>query len=406
MGIWAPLVLLPAVVFTVVQALRPLPEPTLGGAETSYALPGRFEIPWPDHGQGAVRIPETGQVAVFGAQEPVPTASVAKIMTAYVILKGHPLKRGEEGPQITVDAQAVADGTAKHESRIQGLRAGTTFSQQDMLKMLMIPSGNNVARLLARWDGGGDSTEAFVAKMNAAAKDLGMHDTTYTDPSGLDAKTVSTAVDQLKLAEEVMKFDVFRAIVAMPNATIKGLPEPLSNNNASLLVAGLSIRGIKTGSSTPAGGTLVWAAYKTVGSRTPLILGSMMGQRVDGPDPDAIKSLDLVKSNSEKVVAAVRAGLTSVTVVAKGQVVGHVDNGLGRRTPVVAAKDLQVVGVPGQQLDAVLTGNGKTLPRSAASGTEVATLTVGSGPGAASVPVTVQTDLKEPSFTDRLTRLG
>ncbi|MFB7373434.1 serine hydrolase [Streptomyces sp. NPDC056222] len=404
--LWTPLVLLPAVVFMVVQALRPLPEPTLGGAEASYALPGRFEIPWPDHGQGAVRIPGTGEVAVFGAQNPVPTASVAKIMTAYVILKGHPLQRGEEGPQITVDAKAVADGTAKHESRIQGLRVGATFSQQDMLKMLMIPSGNNVARLLARWDGGSDSTEAFVAKMNAAAKDLGMHDTTYTDPSGLDRKTVSTAVDQLKLAEAVMKFDVFRAIVAMPTATIKGLPEPLHNNNGSLLIAGLSIRGIKTGSSTPAGGTLVWAAYKTVGSRTPLILGSMMGQRVEGADPDAIRSLALVKSNSEKVVAAVRAGLTSVTVISKGQVVGHVEDGLGRRTPVVAAKDLQVVGVPGQKLDAVLSGNGNALPRSAAAGTEVATLTVGSGPGAPSVPVTVQTDLTEPAFTDKLTRLG
>jgi D-alanyl-D-alanine carboxypeptidase (penicillin-binding protein 5/6) len=242
--------------------------------------------------------------------------------------------------------------------------------------------------------------------MNEAARDLGMHDTTYTDPSGLDAKTVSTAVDQLKLAEAVMEFDVFRAIVAMPDATVKGLPEPLYNNNGSLLISGQSIRGIKTGSSTPAGGTLVWAAYKTVGARTPLILGSLMGQRVEGPDPDAVRSLELVKSNSEKVVTAVRGALTSVTVIPKGQVVGHVDDGLGGRTPLVAAKDLQVVGVPGQQLDAVLSGTGKALPRSAAAGTEVATLTVGSGAGAASVPVTVRTDLTEPTFLDKLKRLG
>ncbi|MEV3970307.1 serine hydrolase [Streptomyces sp. NPDC050698] len=404
--IWTPVFLLLAVVFTGVQALRPLPEETLDGTKTSYVLPGRFEIPWPDHGQGAVRVPGSGQVAVFGRQKPAPTASVAKIMTAYVILKEHPLKKGEEGPRITVDAKAVEEGKAKHESRIEGLKAGASFSQQDMLKMLMIPSGNNAARLLARWDGGGTSTAPFVAKMNAAAKDLGMHDTTYTDPSGLDARTVSTAVDQLKLAEAVMKFDVFRAIVAMPNATIEGLDEPLYNNNDSLLLAGLSIKGIKTGSSTPAGGTLVWAAYKTVGSRTPLILGSMMGQRVDGPDPNATRSLALVKSNSEKVVAAVRAGLQVQKVVSEGQVVGHVYDGFGRRTPVVAAEDLHVVGVPGQKLDAVLRHDGEALPRSAAAGTVVGTLTVGSGPQAPSVPVSLRGRLAEPTFTDRLTRLG
>ncbi|MEV5356179.1 serine hydrolase [Streptomyces sp. NPDC052693] len=404
--IWTPVLLLLAVVFIGAQALRPLPDPALGAARTLYVLPGSFEIPWPDHGQGAVRIPGSGEIAVFGEQKPVPTASVAKIMTAYVILKEHPLKKGEEGPRITVDAKAVEEGKAKHESRIEGLTAGATFSQQDMLKMLMIPSGNNAARLLARWDGGGDSTAAFVAKMNAAAEELGMDDTTYTDPSGLDPKTVSTAVDQLKLAEAVMKSDVFRAIVAMPNATIKGLPEPLYNNNDSMLLAGLSIKGIKTGSSTPAGGTLVWAAYKTVGSRTPLILGSMMGQRVDGPDPNATKSLELVKSNSEKVVAAVRSGLRSVTVVSEGEVVGHLDNGFGRRTPVIAAKDLTVIGVPGQKLRAVLTGPGGALPRAAKAGTEIGTLTVGSGPQAPSVPVTVHGQVAEPTFTDRLSRLG
>ncbi|MGW7434239.1 D-alanyl-D-alanine carboxypeptidase family protein [Streptomyces sp. NPDC054861] len=399
------LVLLAAVAFVAVQALRPLPSPAVGGAEASYALPGRFEIPWPDHGQGAVHLPGTGQVAVFGPQEPVPTASVAKIMTAYVILQGHPLKKGEEGPRIAVDAQAVAEGTSRNESRIQGLTQGATFSQQDMLKMLMIPSGNNIARLLARWDGGGASTAPFVAKMNAAAKDLGMHDTVYTDPSGLDSRTVSTAVDQLKLAEAAMKSDVFRAIVALPDATIEGLPEPLYNNNASLLLAGLSIKGIKTGSSTPAGGTLVWAAYKTVGEKTPLILGSLMGQRAEGPDPDALRSLDLVKTNAQKVVAAVRAGLTDGKIVSRGQTVGWVRDALGRRTPLVAVRDIEVVGVPGQKLDAVLRVNGAGLPSSAAPGTEVATLTVGSGPQALRVPVAVREGLTEPTLLDRLTRL-
>ncbi|MEU9028832.1 serine hydrolase [Streptomyces sp. NPDC048383] len=405
--VWTPIVLLLGAAAVGGQLLRPLPAPQLVANSTTYALEGSTQIPWPAKGQAAVRVPGAGDVGSFGEQKPVPTASVAKVMTAYVILKGHPLRKNEPGPRIEVDAAAVADGTAEDESRIEGLKAGTTFSQQDMLKMLMIPSGNNIARLLARWDTGTDSTDAFVAKMNAAAKELGMNDTTYTDPSGLDAGTVSTAADQIKLGEAVMKEEAFRAVVAMPNATIEGLPKPINNNNDNLLLAnGLSIKGIKTGSSTPAGGTLLWAAYKTVGSETQLILGAMMEQRVDGPDPNATKALGLVKENSRKVIEAVRSALNSTTVIRKGELVGHLSDGLGGSTPLVATKDVNVIGVPGQELRLSLAPGSKAVPHEAKAGTEVGVLTVGEGDGAKSVPVAVGSTLDGPSFGARVTRLS
>ncbi|MFD7096307.1 D-alanyl-D-alanine carboxypeptidase [Streptomyces xanthophaeus] len=403
--VWTPILLLLAGAVTGAQLLRPLPSPQLVQAEPTHTLDGQFSVPWPAKGQGAVRIPGSGDIGTFGEQKPVPTASVAKVMTAYVVLKGHPLRKGEAGPQIEIDAKTVADGTSENESRIENLVAGTKFSQQDMLKMLMIPSGNNVARLLARWDTGTDSEAAFVEKMNAAARELGMTSTTYTDPSGLDAGTVSTATDQLKLAEAVMKDEAFRAVVALPSAEIKGLSKQLTNNNDLLTVNGLSIRGIKTGSSTPAGGTLMWAAYKSVGDETPLILGTLMDQRVDGPDLNAENSLRLVKANSKKIIEAVRGALASAPVVRKGQTVGHVDDGLGGRTPLVATKDLNVIGVPGQQLKLTLSAGGSSTPHSAKAGTEVGVLTVGEGEGAKSVPVAVRGDLAEPSFGTRITRL-
>ncbi|WP_229920135.1 D-alanyl-D-alanine carboxypeptidase, partial [Streptomyces avidinii] len=404
--IWTPILLLLVGAGAGAQLLRPLPAPQLVAAETDRSVAGQFSVPWPAKGQGAVRVSGSGDIGTFGEQRPVPTASVAKVMTAYVILKGHPLRKTEPGPDITVDAKTVADGNSAHESRISGLAAGTKFSQQDMLKMLMIPSGNNVARLLARWDSGTDSEAPFVEKMNAAAKELGMTNTTYTDPSGLDASTVSTAADQLKLAEAVMKDDSFRAIVAMPNATIKGLSQRLDNNNELLTAQGLSIRGIKTGSSTPAGGTLMWAAYKSVGDETPLILGTLMDQHVDGPDEDGANSLKLVLANSKTIIEAVRTALASAPVVRKGDVVGHVDDGLGGRTPLVATKDLNVIGVPGQRLKLSLapTAGAGPLPHTAKDGSEVAVLTVGSGEGAKSVPVAVKGALAEPSFGTRLTR--
>ncbi|MFD0167690.1 D-alanyl-D-alanine carboxypeptidase [Streptomyces decoyicus] len=406
--IWTPLAVLLAIIFVVAQAVRPLPNPTLtlGDAASSFTFEGgKLAIPWPAHGQAAVKVVGSGDLGAFGKQKPVPTASVAKIMTAYVILRDHPIKKDEKGPQIEVDAKAVAEGGSTSESRIEGLKAGQKFSEQDMLKMLMIPSGNNIARLLARWDTKSANEAAFVKKMNAAAKDLGMKNTTYTDPSGLDPKTVSTAVDQLKLAEAVMKFDAFRPIVAMTNADIPGLPGRINSNIDNLLLAGLSIKGIKTGSSTAAGGTLSWAAYKTVDGKDHLVLGTMMDQHFKGLDPNGSNSLTLVKDNSQKVIEAVRNALTSTTAVKKGQVVGYVDDGLNGRTPVVATKDLKAVGVPGQKLELSVGNGGKTVPHTAKAGTEVGVLTVGNGERSQKVPVALQKDLVEPSFGAKLVRI-
>ncbi|MFF1367898.1 serine hydrolase [Streptomyces virginiae] len=406
--IWTPILLLLVGAGAGAQLLRPLPAPQLVAAETDRTIGGQFSVPWPAKGQGAVRVSGSGDIGTFGEQKPVPTASVAKVMTAYVILKGHPLRKADPGPDITIDAKTVADGNADHESRVEGLTVGQKFSQQDVLKMLMIPSGNNAARLLARWDTGTDSEAAFVAKMNAAAKELGMTNTTYTDPSGLDSGTVSTAVDQLKLAEAVMKDEVFRSIVALPNASIKGLSTRLENNNILLTSQGLSIRGIKTGSSTPAGGALMWAAYKSIDGKDQLILGTLMDQHVDGPDEDGGNSLKLVLANSKTIIEGVRTALASAPVIRKGDVVGHVDDGLGGRTQLVATKDLNVIGVPGQQLKLSLkAGSGAgagPLPHTAKAGAEVAVLTVGSGEGARSVPVAVEDALVEPGFGSRLTR--
>ncbi|MFJ6482429.1 MULTISPECIES: D-alanyl-D-alanine carboxypeptidase family protein [unclassified Streptomyces] len=405
--IWTPILLVLVGAGAGAQLMRPLPAPQLVAAETDRTIDGQFSVPWPAKGQGAVRISGSGDIGTFGEQKPVPTASVAKVMTAYVILKGHPLRKSDPGPDITIDAKTVADGKSDNESRVEGLTAGQKFSQQDVLKMLMIPSGNNAARLLARWDTGTDSEAAFVAKMNAAAKELGMTNTTYTDPSGLDSGTVSTAVDQLKLAEAVMKDEVFRSIVALPNASIKGVSTRLENNNTLL---SSTIRGIKTGSSTPAGGALMWAAYKSVDGKDQLILGTLMDQHVDGPDENGANSLKLVLANSKTIIEGVRTALASAPVIRKGDVVGHVDDGLGGRTPLVATKDLNVIGVPGQQLKLSLKAGADAgagagpLPHSAKAGSEVAVLTVGSGEGARSVPVAVKGALVEPSFGTRLTR--
>ncbi|MEU3375060.1 serine hydrolase [Streptomyces sp. NPDC006660] len=398
--IWTPLVLLLLVVFAVVQIMRPLPAPKLDlTSSATYTFEGSgLDLPWPSDGQSAITVDGVGSLGTHGEQKPAPLASVAKTMTAYVILKGHPISGKQEGEKITVDQQAEDDAKKPDESTAP-IRKDQQFTEKQMLELLMIPSGNNAARLLARWDAGNE--EAFIAKMNATAKELGMTNSTYTDPSGLKETTVSTPTDQLKLAQAVMQNDVFREIVNTPQIKIPGIDTMIYNNNKILLKPGVS--GIKTGSSTPAGGNLLWAADTVVDGKNQRIYGVVMGQRT-GTTLDA--KLSSAINNSYKLIQAVQKGVTSATVVKKGDVVGYVDDGLGGRTPLVAAKDLKAVGWPGLKVDVKLGAGGKPVPHSAKAGDVVGELSIGSGNGRLTAPVQLKSALAEPGVGAKLTRLG
>ncbi len=400
--IWTPLVVLLAVVVLVVQAVRPLPSPTLAlTAATSYTFAGDplpKSMPWPTQGQSVVEVEGLGSLGTHGTQSPVPIASVTKVMTAYVVLRDHPLSGKENGPLITIDKQAAEEAQPTGDQSFAPVKEGQRFSERTMLQLLLIPSGNNIARLLARWDAG--TQDAFVAKMTGTAAALGMTHTTYTGASGIEETTVSTAEDQIRLAREVMKNDVFRSVVSQPNVTISGVGR-IFNNNSDLVHVG--VVGIKTGSSTPAGGALMWAAHRTIDGKQQLILGVVLQQRGGTTVYD---SLQTALQRSQKLIESVQGGLTSATIVKKGEVVGHVDDGLGGSTPVVAAANLTAIGWGGMRSGLTLTPEADGLPHSAKAGTKVGTLSFGAGSARTSVPVVLQGDLHEPSFGTKLTRLG
>ncbi|MEV5759733.1 D-alanyl-D-alanine carboxypeptidase [Streptomyces tendae] len=397
--IWTPLVVLLLIVFGVVQAMRPLPATTLDlTAQDSFTFEGgKPEIPWPSSGQAALDVQGIGTFGSSGDQKPVPIASVAKVMTAYVILRDHPLKSGAEGPKIKIDQAAEDQSQAGQESTVNVFE-GDSISQREALESILIASANNVARLLARWDAG--SEKAFVQKMNAAAKDLGMTNTTYTDPSGLNNTTVSTAVDQVKLAKEAMKQPAFREVAAMMSYDdYKGV----NHSNWNHLVGHNDVVGIKTGTTTSALGNLVFAAKKEVGGETKTIVGAVVRQPAGGADNTI---LGAALDSSDKLIRAAQDTLKSSTILKKGTVVGYVDDGLGGRTPVVATKDVKAVGWAG--LTVKLTFTADEVPHTAPAGTKVGTLTVGDGgtSGAVKVPVALRDDLVEPGLSDKLTRLG
>ncbi|MER6104536.1 D-alanyl-D-alanine carboxypeptidase [Streptomyces sp. NPDC001832] len=396
--IWTPLVMLLLIVFAAVQIVRPLPDPELQmSAKPTYTFKGsQPSLPWPDEGQGYMVATGLGTVDSFGEQKPVPIGSVAKAMTAYIVLKDHPLKRGEEGPSITVDAKAESEGKldSEGESTLNTVKEGDKLTEKQALSAIMIPSANNIARLLARWDAG--SEEAFVKKMNDTAKSLGMKNTTYTDPSGLQETTVSSAEDQVKLGQKLVEIPALMDITKQPSWTD---PSGKTHRNYNTLVPYDGALGIKTGSTTKAGGNLLFAAHKMVGDTDQLIVGAVLGQHKS-------PIIDTVNAASKEVMVATQDLLENAKVVKKGDVVGTVSDGLGGSTPVVATKDVTAVGWPGLTVKLELTDDGKTIPHSAAAGTHVGTLTVGEGTSQVKVPVALQNDLVEPTFQKKLTRLG
>ncbi|KJY42156.1 hypothetical protein VR41_09120 [Streptomyces sp. NRRL B-1568] len=406
--IWTPLVVLLAIVFVVVQAFRPLPAPKLAlVGKSSFVFEGeKPALPWPTEGQAVVDVDGLGRVGSYGEMKSIPIGSVAKVMTTYLILRDHPLKKGETGQEIDVDQKAEDDfvnGDKEHESVVE-VHKGQKISEKEALEAVMLPSANNVARLLARWDAG--SEEAFIKKMNDTAKSFGMTNTTYTDASGLIESTVSTAEDQVKLGKKAMQDEVFREIsraTQYNSTTASGSSSRdayrKTQPNFNKLVPSFGVVGIKTGSTTKAGGNLLFAAEKKVGSSKQLIIGAVFGQHKS-------PIIDTVTAYSKDLILATGKMLTTSTVVKKGDVVGHVDDGLGGTTPVVAAKDMTVAGWPGLKIDLKLDTNGKAIPHTAKAGTEVGSLTVGGGTGEIRVPVTLQKDLAEPSFGSKLTRLG
>ncbi|MGX1548824.1 D-alanyl-D-alanine carboxypeptidase, partial [Streptomyces adustus] len=397
--IWTPLVVLLVIVFAIVQAVRPLPAASLTlTAEDSYSFDGdKVDLPWPSEGQGWMDVNGIGSMDDFGQQTPVAIGSVAKAMTAYIVLKDHPMKPGEEGASIPVDATAEKEGgyDKDGESTLNTVKEGDKLSQKQALSAVMIPSANNIARLLARWDAGSEA--AFIKKMNDTAKQLGMTNTTYTDASGLKETTVSTAQDQVKLGHELVKIQALMDITKLPSWTD---PSGQKHRNYNTLVPYNNALGIKTGSTTKAGGNLLFAATKEVGGETVTLVGAVLGQH-------KAPIIDTVNAVSKTALLAAQDAMTSAKILKKGDVVGYVDDRLGNHTPVVVTKDVSAVGWAG--LKVKLTFDSGDVPHSAKAGTEVGSLTVGDGSGdsvGVQVPVALQTDLTEPGFMDKVTRLG
>ena len=349
-------ILLPAVLFlalissgVAVQLNRDLPAATLTTTVAStLRLPGAAPtLPWPKAGSAELMIEGMGRLGGSGGSAPQAIGSVAKVMTAYLILKNHPLKGDDQGPTITVTAADVAD----YQSRIPSgqslvpVTKGERLTERDALEALMLPSANNVAHMLGVWDAG--SQAAFLTRMNDAAAELGMTGTRYTDPSGFLPTTVSTAADQVLLGRAALKDPVFADIVALEKATI---PVAGTIKNYNDMLGEQGVFGIKTGSTGEAGGNLLFAARMQVAGRTLTLVGAVFNQ----PGAHTPEQLAQVNRVVRRLLTSVR-GAVKEFVLLPDKPSGQVTTAWGATVTISPTAPLKVIGWPGMTFKVTTT---------------------------------------------------
>jgi D-alanyl-D-alanine endopeptidase (penicillin-binding protein 7) len=215
------------------------------------------------------------------SQAVVPIASITKLMTAMVMLDANlPM---DEAVSVAED-----DPNTIKKSRSR-LRIGMTFTRSEMLKLALMASENRAALALARSYPGG--TAALVVAMNAKALVLGMLNTRFFDPTGLDSDNVSTAQDLVKMVAAARNYALIHQYTTSTSHSVEGLRgHTLRFNNTNPLVrnASWNIGLSKTGFINEAGRCLVMQA--TINLRPVIIvLLDSWGKRTRVGDANRIK---------------------------------------------------------------------------------------------------------------------
>jgi D-alanyl-D-alanine carboxypeptidase (penicillin-binding protein 5/6) len=374
------------------QLKRPIP--SVSARQTiadRSALPGpRPNIPWPRAGIAALGVSALGLIETSPGERQLPMWSIAKVMTALVVLDDKPLKKDEQGPTLTVtdaDVQAYQKAKADKQSVVE-VRAGEKLTEYQALQGLLIPSGNNIGDLLANWDAGGVSS--FLGKMNAKAKTLGLTRSSFADTSGASEQTISTPTDLTRLALVAVANPVVVEIVAQPQVQLP-VAGVLYNVDYALGLSG--INGIKTGSNPGSGAGFMFSAALKVAGQNLTIVGAVMG----------LDTLDEVFAASRQLIDFARQGIQVVAAVKDGIKVGTYEAPWGAQANLVTTQGAQLVEWPGMDLVRKLEAPSAAAPLK--PGAQAGDLLLRLGDQEVRVSLATDSGISPPTTAWRLTRL-
>ena len=295
-------VLVGAVVAGAIMVAMQLPllhEASTSTIEVSQlAVPPTTSIAWPTSASAALLIPALG-IQRATNDVVLPIASLTKLMTAYVVLEKLPLSIGASGPCVTVTSADVQyyDSLKASGQSSAAVASGEVLCENTLLNGLLVHSASNYATFLANLTYGGET--AFVAQMNLDAVTLGLSHTHYADVSGYDPGSISTALEQGRLAAILMQSDLVRAIVDQSSVT---LPVEGTVGSFTPYVGVDNVVGVKSGRTQAAGGCDVMAMTFELNGQTQLAYAVVLGARggdLLGPAGDEALALEQSVLNSE-----------------------------------------------------------------------------------------------------------
>lgn len=322
--------------------MKPLPEimPSAIQSQLSAVAPAG-NLQWPATGQSAVGIVGSPILETHGKQQPVPTASTAKLITALTVLQVKPLAAGQQGPTITLDANDVAIYNAyfAKDGSLVRVQAGEKISEYQMLEAILLPSANNMADSLAIWAFG--SLKNYQLAANQFLADNGLVESHVgKDASGFDPSTTSTAEDLVRIGELAMQNPVLAKIVGQPS--VSNFPIAGTIKNVNFLLGAHNIIGVKTGNTDQAKGVYVSASRVTVNDKPVTIVTALMGS------PTIYTAL----KDSLPLITSAQQNFKPVTIAKSGSVIADYRQPWGGSTYAVSTKDLALDAWGGTRITA------------------------------------------------------
>ncbi|KGJ71635.1 hypothetical protein GY21_20815 [Cryobacterium roopkundense] len=279
---------------------------------------------WPGFGAGAIgAVGFPGVLASNGDQASVPIASIAKMVTALVVLDAKPLGADEDGPDITFTDADIAlyyESLAENGS-VAPVVSGMVLTQREAFEAMLLPSANNYAASLAVWAYGSESE--YLDAANAWLTAQGLTDTVVADTSGISSQSVSSPANLVELAKLVVGNPALAEIVSLPTAVLPTIGR-ITNTNKLLGTGGVD--GIKTGTTDVAGACLLFSTDLKVGDETVTVVGVLLGGDTHSELNESIAAL----------IESVTPGFQNVTLAEKGAVYGSYTTPWGQTTNAVA----------------------------------------------------------------------
>jgi len=234
----------------------------------------------------AILVDLTGHRVLYekNADQHMPTSSMSKMMTIYMVFDALKAGKIKLDDTLTVSEKAWRE-TYKQDESSMFLPIGAQVAVEDLIRGVIIQSGNDATVVLA--EGLGGSEAEFVTEMNDKAKQLGMNDSHFMNPHGMpDPNHYSTARDLATLAEHLIEdFPEYYHFFGELDFTYNKIKQ--GNRNPLLYRAGLGVDGLKTG-HTDAGGYGLTASALRNGRRLVVVVNGLPSMQARADDPAAL----------------------------------------------------------------------------------------------------------------------